>query len=159
MHYISLVSDNYPVKMVVHSYSLLPRPPIFVFRFTFSIIQITWKQKSVLLLLCMMLNYCNKEFQCNEAKIEESERPAITRSSPRILLAWATHALPLSHDSRTTTNLTILYMYSIGGTECLSHSSISQSVCANRTPVEFNQKIYSIRREVQRTHAEWFFSL
>ena len=40
---------------------------------------------------------------------------------PRTPLAWATNALPLSYDSWTTTNLTILYVSCTGGTDWLSH--------------------------------------
>ena len=46
-----------------------------------------------------------KEVRCYEAKIEESVKgrqpPGI---EPRTPLAWAASALPLTHDSRTTTN-------------------------------------------------------
>ena len=47
----------------------------------------------------------SKWFRCYEPKIEESEKgrqpPGV---EPRIPLAWAASALPLSHDSQTTTN-------------------------------------------------------
>ena len=45
------------------------------------------------------------EFRCYEARIEESEKGRQSLGvEPRTPLAWAANALPLSHDSRTTTN-------------------------------------------------------
>ena len=45
------------------------------------------------------------EFKCYEAKIEESEKGRqLLGVEPRTPLALAASALPLSHDSRTTTN-------------------------------------------------------
>ena len=38
-------------------------------------------------------------------------------------------------------------MYCTGGTECLSHTPGSQSVCAVRTPLGVDWKILSIRKE------------
>ena len=43
--------------------------------------------------------------------------------------------------------LTILYMYCTGGTECLSRTPGSHSVCAVRTPLGVDWKILSIRKE------------
>ena len=48
---------------------------------------------------------------------------------------------------------TILYMYCTGGTECLSRTPGSHSVCAVRTPLGVDRK-NSLHQE--RTHAEWF---
>ena len=44
-------------------------------------------------------------------------------------------------------DLTILCMYCTGGTECLSRTPGSHSVCAVRTPLGINWKIISIRKE------------
>ena len=65
----------------------------------------------------------------------------------RTPLAWATSALPLSHDSWQPPTLTILYMYCTGGTECLSCTPGSHSACAIRTLLGFDRKILSIRKE------------
>ena len=48
-----------------------------------------------------------KEIRCYEAKTEKTKGPAVRRqeSNPgHTPLAWAASALPLSHDSQTTTN-------------------------------------------------------
>ena len=52
---------------------------------------------------------------------------------PPVLCHWAmaTGQLP---------TLTILYMYCTGGTECLSHTPGSHSVCAVRTPLGVDRK-------------------
>ena len=54
--------------------------------------------------------------------------------------AWATTAGQLPTPI-------ILYVYCTGGTECLSRTPCSHSVCAIRTPLGVNQKILSIRKE------------
>ena len=59
---------------------------------------------------------------------------------PPVLGHWATTA------GRSPTT-TILHKYCTGGTECLSHTSSSHSVCAIWTPLGVDQKIFSIRRE------------
>ena len=40
------------------------------------------------------------------------------------------------------------YMHCTGGTECLSRTPGSHSVCAVRTPLGVDQKIFSIRKEL-----------
>ena len=85
---------------------------------------------------------------CYEAKIVESEKagsrqelkPGQLWHEPPVLFHWAmTTGQPPA--------LTILYMYCIGGTEYLSRTPGSHSVCAVRTPVGVNRKILSIRKE------------
>ena len=49
--------------------------------------------------------------------------------------------------ARQVTTLTILYVYCTGGTECLSHTPGSHSVCAIRLQLEVDQKIFSVRKE------------
>ena len=56
-----------------------------------------------------------------KVKIEEVKKQADAGVKPRTPLAWATNALPLSYDSWTTTNLTILYVSCTRGTDWLSH--------------------------------------
>ena len=88
-----------------------------------------------------------KEFRCYEAKIEESEKDGSLRElnpghlwlEPPVLCHWAT-------TTRQPPSLMILYMYCIGGTERLSRTPGSHSVCAIRTPLGVDRKILSIRR-------------
>ena len=75
------------------------------------------------------------------------KRPAATGSwtqdtwlEPPVLCHWATA-------TGQPPALTILYMYCTGGTECLSRTPGSHSVCAIRTPLEVDRKILSIRKE------------
>ena len=44
-------------------------------------------------------------------------------------------------------NLTILYVYCTGGTECLSHTPGSHSACTVRTRLGVDRKILPIRKE------------
>ena len=88
------------------------------------------------------------EFRCYEAKIEESEKAGSRRESNPghllldlpVLCHWATTA-------GQPPTLTILYMHCTGGTECLSHTPASHSVCAVRTPLGVDRKILSVRKE------------
>ena len=89
------------------------------------------------------------EFRCYEAKIEGSEKAAARGLNPGYLCLelpvvwyWATTA-------RRPLTLTTLYIckYCTGGTECLSCTPGSHSVCAVRTPLGVNRKILSIRKE------------
>ena len=81
-------------------------------------------------------------------KIEESEKAGSHRESnpghlwlePPVLCHWATTA-------GQPPTLTILYIYCTGGTECLSRTHGSHSVCAVRTPLGVDRKILSIRKE------------
>ena len=79
-------------------------------------------------------------------KIEKSEKcqqsPGV---EPRTPLACMS-ALPLSHNSQTTTNPhSPLYMYYTGGTECFSRTPGSHSACAIRTWLVV--EVLSIRKE------------
>ena len=59
---------------------------------------------------------------------------------PPVLCHWATA-------TRQPPTLTILYMYCAGGTECLSCTPGSHSVCAVRSPLGVDRQILSIRKE------------
>ena len=97
---------------------------------------------------CLMLEI--KEFRCYEAKIEESERPVVAWGrthagqlwlQPPVFCHWATSA-------EQPPTPTILYMYCTGGTQCLSHTPGSHSVCAIKTPLGVDQKI-GVRKTTQ----------
>ena len=57
-----------------------------------------------------------------------------SRTQGYLWLNWATSALPLSHNSQTTTNPHNPLYYCTSGTECLSCTPGSHSACAVRTP-------------------------
>ena len=60
-------------------------------------------EKRMLRASCLMLEI--NEFKCYEAKVEENEKGRQSLGvEPRIPLAWAASALPLTHNSRTITN-------------------------------------------------------
>ena len=64
-------------------------------------------------------------------------------NSSLILYTQHSHQVPLRHDCRTITNPHNLCMYCTGGTECLSRVPGSHSVCAIRTLLGFDWKIFS----------------
>ena len=85
-----------------------------------------------------------KEFRCYEVKIDEAGSQQDSNTGhlwlePLVLCHWATEA-------RQSPTLTILYMYCAGGTECLSRTPGSHSVCAIRTPVR-GQPYNSLHQE------------
>ena len=82
--------------------------------------------------------------KCYEAKIEESEK-AGSRTQDTSGLSHQCSATELRQPDNH--HLTILYMYCTGGTECLSRTPGSHSVCAVRTPLGVDRKILSIRKE------------
>ena len=93
-----------------------------------------------------------KEVRCYEEKIGESEKgwqpPGV---EPRTPLAWAASALPLSHDSQTTTNPhNPLYILHRWYWMPQSHTWQPLSMC--------RQNFVRGRPEnsQERTHAEWF---
>ena len=88
---------------------------------------------------------------CHEmlrVKIQESVKAGSHQESnpghfwlePPVLCHWATTA-------GWPPTLTILYIYCTGGTEYLSHTPGSHSVCAVRTLLGVDWKILSIRKE------------
>ena len=79
-----------------------------------------------------------------EAKIEESKKAGSRQESNPGHLAYVASALPLSYNSRTTTNPpTILYIYCTGGTEVpQSHTRQLLGMCP-RNPVRGRQPILS----------------
>ena len=88
------------------------------------------------------------EFGCYDAKFErvkkagshkESNPGHLWLESP-VLYYWAMTA-------GQPPTLTILYMYCTGGTECLTRTPGSRSVCALRTQFGINRKILSVRKE------------
>ena len=89
------------------------------------------------------------EFRCYmyEAKIEESEKPAVTRSRTQDTSGLsrqysATEAQqPDNHQPPQSFISTTL------GTECLSRIPGSHSVCVIRTPLGVDRKILSVRKE------------
>ena len=94
-----------------------------------------------------------KEFRCYEANIKENEKAGSFRESnpARIPLAWAASALPLSYDSRTTTNphnpLYVLHRwYWMPQTLSMCHQNSVRGQPENSLHLE-------------RTHSEWFYSI
>ena len=84
------------------------------------------------------------------------KRPAAAGSWPRTPLAWATSALPLSYDSRTTTNPhNPLYILHRWYWMPQLHTWQPLSMCRQNSVRDRPEN--SLRQE--RTHAEWFFSL
>ena len=86
--------------------------------------------------------------RCYEVKIDENEK-AISRQELNPGHLWLETPV-LCHWAMTAgqpPTLTIPYIYCTGGTECLSHTPGSHSVCAVRTPLGVDQKILSIRKE------------
>ena len=86
------------------------------------------------------------EFGCYEVKSEKEKAGSCNESKPghfwlepRVLCHWATPA-------GQPPTLTILFIYCTGGTECLSRTPGSQSVCAVRTPLGVDRKILSDRK-------------
>ena len=86
------------------------------------------------------------EFRCYEAKIKESEKAGSHQESNPGDLAWATSTTePQQSDNHQPP--TTPFMYCTDGTECLSHIPDSHPVCAVRTSLGVNQKIFSGRKE------------
>ena len=105
------------------------------------------------------------ELGCYEAKIEESEKAGSRRElNPGHLWLEAPVFCHLATIAGQPPTLTILYMYCSGGTECLSHTPGSHSVCAVRTPLGVNWKILSVRKKLMLSaffshskHSVFFF--
>ena len=88
------------------------------------------------------------ELGCYEAKIEESEKVGSRwELNPGHLWLEPPVFCHLATISGQPPTLTILYIYCSGGTECLSRTPGSHSVCAVRTPLGVNRKILSVRKE------------
>ena len=96
--------------------------------------------------LLLLFNTQISEFGCYEAKVEESEKGRQPLGvEPRTPLAWPARQNLSSWQHWATTaaqppTSTILYMYCTGGTECLSRTPGSHSVCAVRTPLGVDRK-------------------
>ena len=82
-----------------------------------------------------------REFRCREAKIEV-KRSTVTGSQTQDTsgLSHQCSATELQQPEQSPAP-TILYMYCTGGTECLSYTPGSHSVCGVRQPLEVNRKI------------------
>ena len=124
---------------------------------------ISWAQCRLcgFLVYCFALSLltCTKHVCCSEhlashwklnldVKIEESEK-AGSRQELKLGHLWLEPPV-LCHLALTAgqpPTLTILYMYCTDGTECLSGTPVSHSVCAVRTRLVVDWKILSIRKE------------
>ena len=93
------------------------------------------------------------EFRCYERKVKSRQSPGV---EPRTPLAWAANALPLSHNSRTTTSphnsLCVLHRW-YGMPQ--SHTWQPLSMCRQNSVR--GQPENSLRQE--RTHAECFSTI
>ena len=104
-----------------------------------------WKEK-----ICSNEWFINSvnEFRCYEVKQRKVKKagsrwessPGHLWLEPPVLCRWAT-------TTEQPPTLTVLYMYCTGGTECLSRTHGSHSVCAVRTLLGVDRKIVSIRKE------------